>query len=540
MQATLDQELDTIERNSEGWYSLTFYDRTLLQRLSTCLESCLAVTSDNTFLNMIINRQPQVFDMFEYVAAHLFKQWYHQQRTLIVEQLNYLTIVGKFNRRLTLTLQNDNDDIDSIDQNSEHTKNNLEHHKRVRELLFDNNKELFDILMKILPNMNKNELDFIEMIISWYESYMFFEHSYIDSTLDEKFLYFNHQIIRCLNSNEYQQCILSIENSQTMIITIHHRFFLGICTMAMGIHVNCDENECDNAKIILELYLSNYIIFINNFLIQNQINLSCLTGIITFLINYTLIIDNDNNRQLLINLFSLILNKNIYMNICINWSTYETILIDSIICYLIIYCFDNHLLIQYLIQTDENYIKKLENLIEKAQTCGNRRIEIMSQLFLLILISSTINHNDLSEKLFLTCLNYIQMSLQNIHSYHYNRIPMSMFFKSLIHIVKYDYIQELICQQYLNLFTNVVINYEIKNLYDNIIYCECTMITLSILWSLSFNENIKNLLKQNEQNLFDIIQKINKTTNEMSVQQVTCGLLYNLDQLDLSQVSSRI
>ncbi|CAF3952855.1 unnamed protein product, partial [Rotaria sordida] len=114
----------------------------------------------------------------------------------------------------------------------------------VRELLFDNNKELFDILMKILPNMNKNEFDFIEMILPWYESYIFFEHSYIDSTLDEKFLYFNHQIIQCLNSNEYKQSILLIENNQTMIITVYHRFYLGICTMAMGIHVNCDENEC--------------------------------------------------------------------------------------------------------------------------------------------------------------------------------------------------------------------------------------------------------------------------------------------------------
>ncbi|CAF1282680.1 unnamed protein product [Rotaria sordida] len=537
MQATLDQELDIIERNSNGWSSLNYYDRTLLQRLGTCLESCLAVTSDNTFLNIIINRRPQAFDTFEYVAAYLFKQWYHQKHSLVVEQLNYLTIVGTFNRRLALTLQNDNDDID---QENEQTKNNLEHHKRVRELLFDNNKELFDILMKILPNMNKNEFDFIEMILPWYESYIFFEHSYIDSTLDEKFLYFNHQIIQCLNSNEYKQSILLIENNQTMIITVYHRFYLGICTMAMGIHVNCDENECDNAKFLLELYLSNYIIFINYILKQNQINtlnnLSCLTGIITYLINYTLIIDNNNNRQLLIYLFSLILHENIYMNICMNWSTYETILIDSIICYLIIYCFNNYLLIQYIIQIDNNYIKNLENLIEQAQLCGNRRISIMAQLFLLILISSTTN-NDLSEKLFLSCLNYIQMSLQNIHSYHYNRIPMNMFFKSLIYIVKYDYIQEIIRHQYLNLFINVIINYENKNLYDNIIYYECTMITLNILWSLSFNENIKKILKQNEQNLFDIIQKINKTTNEMSVKQITCGLLYNLDQLDLSQHS---
>ncbi|CAF2741222.1 unnamed protein product, partial [Rotaria sp. Silwood2] len=152
MQATLDQELDTIERNSAGWSSLTYYDRTLLQRLGTCVESCLAVTSDNAFLNMIINRRSQAFDMFEYVAAYLFKQWYHQKSSLIVEQLNYLTMVGRFNRRLALTLQNDNDDIDDIDQESEHAKNNLEHHKRVRELLIDNNTELFDILMKILTN----------------------------------------------------------------------------------------------------------------------------------------------------------------------------------------------------------------------------------------------------------------------------------------------------------------------------------------------------------------------------------------------------
>ena len=127
------------------------------------------------------------------------------------------------------------------------------------------------------------------------------------------------------------------------------------------------------------------------------------------------------------------------------------------------------------------------------------------------------------------------MALENIHSYHYNRIPMSMFFKSLIHIVKYEYIQEIVAKQYFYLFINVIHNYDKKNLYDNLTYRECTMITFSILWSLSFNENIKKLLKQSDQNFFDIIQKIN--TNEIFVKQATCGLLYNLDRLDLSRVS---
>jgi len=117
---------------------------------------------------------------------------------------------------------------------------------------------------------------------------------------------------------------------------------------------------------------------------------------------------------------------------------------------------------------------------------------------------------------------------------------MSIFFKSLIQIVKYEYIQEIIHKQYLNLFINIIINYEKKNLYNNIIYRESTMITISILWSLSFNENIKKKFKQIEQSFFDIIRKINVNTNEISVKQATCGLLYNLDRLDLSQVSFRI
>jgi hypothetical protein len=66
------------------------------------------------------------------------------------------------------------------------------------------------------------------------------------------------------------------------------------------------------------------------------------------------------------------------------------------------------------------------------------------------------------------------------------------------------------------------------------------MITLNILWSLSFNENIKKIFKQIEQNFFHVLQKININTNEMSVKQTTCGLLYNLNRLDLSRVSLRI
>jgi hypothetical protein len=536
----MDNQLARIERNSTGWKSLTYYDRSLLQQLGTCLQSCLSVTSDNTFLNIVINRRPQAFDMFEYTASHLFKQWDHQKRSLGVEELNYLTIIGTFNRRIALTLQNDNDDMNSIEQENEQTKNNLEHQRRVRDLLFDNNNGLFDILMKILPTISGNELDFIEMILPWYEAYIFFEHSYIDSTLDEKFLYFYQQIIQCLKSNEYERSLVLVDDNQTMMITARHRFYLGICTMAMGIHVNCDENECVESKNLLELYLSRYITFIHYFLAENRENslnsLACVTGILTYLVNYTLIIDNDTNQQLLIDLFSIILQENVHTNIRINWSTYETILIDSTICYLIIYCFDNRLLVEKLLQTNEHYITKLENLIEKAQTYGNRRIGIMSQLFFLILTSCTKNE-DLSQKFFLQCLTYIQMSLENLHSYHYNRIPMSMFFKSLIHIIKYEYIQEIIAKNYLNLFTNVIINYEKNNLYENIIYRECTMITFTILWSLSFNENIKKLLKQYEQSLFDIIQKINTNTNDMAVKQTTCGLLYNLDRLDLSRVS---
>jgi hypothetical protein len=307
--------------------------------------------------------------------------------------------------------------------------------------------------------------------------------------------------------------------------------------MAMGIHVNCDETECHQAKNILEVYLSRYIIFLHSFVIQNEENsynnFVCLTGILTYLVNYTLIIDHDYNQQLLMDLFSLILQEKFYFNIKINWSTYETILIDSIICYLILYCFDNRILIQQILRTNENYIPKFENLIKQAQISGNRRIAIMSQLFLLILTSST-KLDDLTEKLFYSCINYIHISSENIHSYHYNRIPMSIFLKSLIQIVKYEYIQEIIRNQYLNLFINIIINYEKNNLYD----CECTIVTLSILWTLSFNDNIKRILKQMEQSFFEVIRKINTNMNEMSVKQATGGLLYNLDRLDVSKVSS--
>ena len=540
MQLTLEQELDTIERDSADWSSSPHYNRISLQKFEEVLQSCLAVTSDNTFLNMVIHRRPDAFDRFEYIAADLFKQWYYKKGSLIVEQIHYLTTVGTFNRRLALTLQSDNNDSD---EESEQQKSNLEHHQRARKLLFDVDNQLFDILMKILPYISEHEPQLIEMVLPWYESYIFFEHNYIDSTLDEKFHYFNRQIIQCLKSSEYKQSLLIIENNQAIMLTVRHRFYLGICTMAMGIHVNCDENECDDAKSLLELYLPHYITFIHHLLTHKQNrsldNLVCLTGIITYLINYTLVLNNNDNLQLLIDLFSIILNENFYMNISANWSKYETILIDSIVGYLMIYCLNNCLIVKQLLRTHDNCVEYLENLIDQAHKCGNRRIAIMSQLFLLILMSCTKN-KDLPERLVLSCLNYIQISLQNVRTHHYNRIPMSVFFKSLINIVKYDHIQNMIHKQYLDLFTSVVINYERKRLYDDYIYRECTMMTLNILWSLSFNENMKKFLKQNEKNLFNIIQKINTDTNDMSVRQATCGLLYNLDWLDLTKVSSMI
>ena len=185
----------------------------------------------------------------------------------------------------------------------------------------------------------------------------------------------------------------------------------------------------------------------------------------------------------------IILNENLYTNITKNWSTYETILLDSIICYLLIYCFDNYIIIQQILLTNEYYITNLKNLIEKSQTIGNHRITIMTQLLLLICSSYTKNDH-LFEQFFISCLNYIKISLENDQFYHCNRIPMNLFFKSLIHIVKYDCIQYLIYQQYLNLFITIIIDYERKQLYNHMIYNECTMITFNILWSLSFNEKI--------------------------------------------------
>ncbi|CAF1081777.1 unnamed protein product [Adineta ricciae] len=210
---------------------------------------------------------------------------------------------------------------------------------------------------------------------------------------------------------------------------------------------------------------------------------------------------------------------------------------DSVICYLIIYCYDDRLLVAEMIRTDKNYVKKLEHLIDQAQNAGNRRIAIMTQLFLLILTSCTKNY-DLAEKFFLLCLTYIQMSLDNTQSYHYNRIPMSLFFKSILHIMKYEPIQEIIAQHYLNLFTDILINYEKKCLHENIIYRECAMIACTILWSLSFNENIRKQLKHCDKDFFDVLQAINTNTNESTVKQATCGLLYNLNRLVFDRNSS--
>lgn len=537
MQNNLDEQLDTIERNTKGWRSLTFYDRSLLQQLGGCLQLCLAVPSDNTFLNLVINRHAQAFDMFEYVAASLFKQWYHYKRVLVLDQLTYLTLVGILNRRVALSLQNDND---VTDEDTEQSRNNLEHHQRARELLFDHDQDLIDLLMQILPTISENDFDFIEMILPWYEAYIYFEHSYIDSTLDERFLVFYRQIIQCLKSDQYERSLVLIENHTTMITTVRHRFYLGVCTMAMGVHVNCDDNECEEAKNLLELYLPRYISFIHCFLIQDAEHssntLACLTGIITFVVNYTLVIDNENNRQLLLDLFTLTLRDHYYSNIRLNWSTYETILFDSTISYLIIYCFDDRQIVRDLLQNHNHYLKSFEQLIDQAQTFGNQRIAIMSQLLLLI-FTSCVKNEDLTERLFLSCLTYIEMSLDNPHSYHYNRIPMSMFFKSLVHIVKYDYIQEIIRRQFWDLFIQMIINYEKNDLHPNAIYRECVMITLNILWTLSFNEQAKKCLKQMEQTFSETIEQINRQSSEPLVKQSTCGLLFNLDRLNLSRVS---
>ena len=537
MPTNLDQRLEAIEQSSNGWRSLTSYDRSLLKELETCLQLCLAVSSDESFLSLVMHRRPLAVDTFEYAAAFLLKDWYQHERSLAVEQLNYLSVVGVFNRRLSLTLQNDND---VIELDEEQTAANLEHQQRVRQLLFDHDGDLFNLLMSILPTISEHELDFIAMILPWYESYIYFEHSYVDASLADKFLLFNRQIIQCLKSEQYERSLLLVENSPRMITTVRHRFYLGMCTMAMGVHVNCDENECDEAKHLLESYLSRYITFIHAYLTQDQEqpsnSLVCVTGIVSFLVNYTLIIDNDNKQQLLADLFAITLRENYYSCLRINWSTYETILLDSIVCYLIIYCFNHRSIARQILRDHHDYLDHYENLIEQAQTFDNRRIAIMSQLLLLILTSCTKNE-ELSEKLFLACLTYIQMSLDNDHSYHYNRIPMSMFFKSVTHVVQQEHVQKIILSAHTDLFIDMILNYERANLCDNVIYRECAMITVHILWSLSFNESIKSVLKQCEPRFFDIVQKLNVTTTDMPVKQSTCGLLYNLDRLNLVTVS---
>ena len=537
MSNNLDQRLEAIEQSSQAWRSLAYYDRLLLKELETCLQLCLAVSSDESFLGLVMYRRPLAVDMFEYAAAFLLKNWSQYPRSLTVEQLNYLSAVGVFNRRLSLTLQNDND---VIELDEEQTAANLGHQQRVRQILFESDSELFNILMSLLPTISEHELDFIAMILPWYESYIYFEHSYVDSSLADRFLLFNRQIIQCLKSEQYERTLLLVETSPRMITTVRHRFFLGMCTMAMGVHVNCDDNECDEAKHLLESYLSRYIAFVHAYLTQEQDqpsnSLVCVTGIVTFLANYILIIDNDNKQQLLDDLFAITLQESYYSCLRINWSTYETILLDSIICYLIIYCFNHRSIARQILRGHHDYLDHYEKLIEQAQAFGNRRIAIMSQLLLLILTSCAKNE-PLAERLFLACLTYIQMSLDNDHSYHYNRIPMSMFFKSVTHVVQQEHVQKIILSAHTNLFIDMILNYERSSLCDNAVYRECAMITVHILWSLSFNERIKSVLKQGEQRFFDIVQRLNVTTTDMPIKQSTCGLLYNLDRLNLVTVS---
>ena len=537
MQTNLNEQFEQIERNSKSWRSLIQYDRTIFEKLNECLQGSLAMISDKNFLNLIVHRRVRLFDLFEHIARNLFDQWSKKKRSFLVEETSFLTLLGSVHRRLTLILQNDNDG------NSEQLNVNLHLQQHVQKLLFGENRETFEFLLEILPNISEHDFDLIEMVIPWYEAYIHFEHSYVDTNLDEDFLRFNQQIIPCLRSHNYERSLVLMENQTKTMITARHRFYLGMCTMAMGVHVNSDENECDEAKRILEIYLPRYISFIHHFLLENSHltsnNLSCLTGIITYLVNYTLIINNDHHRQLLKDLFSLCLCEEYYPLIRRYWSTYETILLDSIICYLIIYCYDDQVVVKQLLENVDDYVELFEKLIEQSEKNSNRRITILSKLFLLILLNSN-KQETLTKTLVKSCLNCIETALKNISTYHYNRIPMSMFFKSLMQIVKHEYIQELILENYFDLFIETIRNYENFHLNDNPIYHESVIILWNILWSISFHERVKKRFQQLDEQFLDIILSTNINARDVSIKQSTCGLLYNLDRLDFTQVKVRL
>ncbi|CAF1031976.1 unnamed protein product [Didymodactylos carnosus] len=160
MPAGLVDQLTAIENSYTELRSKSSFDHTILKQLNDVNHSCLSLSSDTVFLN-ILNRVP--LHLIEYVGGCLLKKWYYEKIDLDNEQLDFLKNVGLLNIKIALTLQ---------------IKPDVELVKIL--IFFGDNDDIFNILIDILNTINDIDEKFLENIRFIFDAISHFEHGHFN------------------------------------------------------------------------------------------------------------------------------------------------------------------------------------------------------------------------------------------------------------------------------------------------------------------------------------------------------------------------
>ncbi|CAF1240721.1 unnamed protein product [Didymodactylos carnosus] len=493
MPAPLINQLTAIEDNYDAIRKMSSFDSATFKQLNDFINACLNLTSDAVFLYLL---KRTAFQLIEYVGGYLLKEWHKERINFNDEKLKFLNNVGLLNIKIALSLQL-NADVDLV--------------KTL--VFFNDNNDVFNILISILINIHDLDGKLLENIHSIFDAISHFEHNCFSRETENKFLLLNNEIEKILLSDEYEQYLRELATIDLQNVTPKHVFYIGTCTFSMGIHLSCKTiDKTNNKESLIEHYLPIYRdILINYSKNQNSNSLYCVIGIITYLINYALVNMDQHKRdeELLVSLLTIVLDEQYYSSISSTWINNQTILIDRILSYILVDSVDNDHIIRQAIKDNNNF--------SKLSSTSN--IGINTMMNVLLTINLTISTLTMVEKL----IGYIKSAFVNC-----NNVP-TILLNTFLQIAKLPHVQQIIAstEDKLQLFIHIAKYYGELN---DVLYRPTAAAAYHILWALSFHDHIKTQLKKNTEFKLTLYQlyDINNTNEQLTY--IITQLLQNLDE----------
>ncbi|CAF1287187.1 unnamed protein product [Didymodactylos carnosus] len=475
-----------------------------IQQLSNFVNHCLNDPSlkltleDDTFNKL---------QKTENIALNLMNQWCIQNSPYKQDEYELVKSVALLNMKITMS--------------------EIELSVKCALLLDELCLKVFNNIFLHMDNFNENNL-YLNNISLWLDTLAYFEHEHSSFTIVQQyFISLNRIISEFVMSGTYKNYLIKLTKTNVdNEISPKQLFYISSCSLSMGVHLY---SQFDMEVVFNEKQFNLLIPSYREFIIESVKNihqwshnyLSCVTNILVLSTFSNCHSCTSNLIQFFQHdcayfqaLIDILHYEPIRENIVSSWSNMETILIDTIISFLMICIHGLNGDIICLLRKLSLPDICLPLIEAKFDRICITTYGILAEILTDDDLTKLVFGEHVCDVIFI----FLQSAYQNSKQ-TYKGVPITMILKGLVSLSKNDLIQEIFSKsdEKLNLFLEMTDKYPV--VYD-------------ILWAFSFNSIIKQKLKQNE--IF--IDKINKLRNTLNHDNVTrkmiCGILWNLGYKD--------